>query len=99
MQCKFINTSTDWGEIKSKMLTAVEGLRTRRVRHFPVVYTTADQHRMNATTYADGIYFIESDLFAFTHKLGVLRLHCEKLGQRLGQSYPWLRRAGSASDD
>ena len=99
VQCKFINTSTDWGEIKSKMLTAVEGLRTRRVRHFPVVYTTADQHRMNATTYADGIYFIESDLFAFTHKLGVLRLHCEKLGQRLGQSYPWLRRAGSASDD
>jgi len=100
VQCKFVNTKTDsWTNIKGKMLTAMAGLRKKNVQCFPVVYTTRDQCTINSATFADGVYFTESDLFAFTKKLGVLRLHCEKLGHNLAQTYSWLRRAGSGACD
>ena len=88
VQCKFVTDSTNWAQIKKKMRTAVDGLKKKRVKYFPVVYTTADQKSMMEETYDDGIYFVEKDLFRFTSKLGVLRMHTEKLGNALAKEYP-----------
>jgi len=62
---------------------------------FRVVYTNVDQKTILESTYKDGIYFTETDLFTFTNKLGILRLHTQKLGDVLYQRYPILKRASS----
>ena len=43
------------------------------------------------TTFANGVYFLEEDIFRFTSKLGVMRLHTQKLGNALKRSYPMLQ--------
>ena len=60
------------------------------VEYFPVVYTTADQKSIAEATFADGVYFTETELFEFTSPLGVLRLHKEKLGAVAGAELPFL---------
>lgn len=95
VQCKFVMDSVNWSETRRKIEAATKGLEENDVEVFSVLYTTVDQERINTATYQDGVYFTQSDLFAFTRKLGILRLHCEKLGVNLGNKYPWLRRAGS----
>jgi hypothetical protein len=91
VQCKFVQRSTSWAQIKDKMLTAVKGLKARGVAHFPVIYTTADQKKMMGPTHDDGAYFIETDLYNFTKRLGILRMHTMKLGANLLISHPYLR--------
>jgi hypothetical protein len=91
VQCKFVKAGTNWKEIKTAMAMAVSGLEKRTVQHFPVVYTTADQKSTSKKTYDDGVYFIEKDIFAFTSKVGVLRLHTQKLGAVLAGQYPFLQ--------
>jgi hypothetical protein len=93
-QCKFVNWRTSsWTEIRDRIVMATKLLDNVGVQCFPVVYTTVDQGSMWEATYADGVYFIEADLFDFTRKLGVLRLHTLKLGAFLASKYPWLRGA------
>ena len=58
-------------------------------RWFPVVYANVDQQSLRSETYKGGVYFTEKDLFKFTSKLGILRLHTQKLGRRL-QAVPLL---------
>lgn len=94
VQCKFVQKSTNWAKIKDKMLTAVKGLRENHVKFFPVVYTTADQRTMMESTFGDGVYFVECDLYDFTKRLGILRMHTLKLGANLLTSHPYLRISG-----
>jgi len=93
VQCKFVQGSVSWSDIRWKMALAVEELKKRKINHFPVVYTTADQKTVRETTYADGVYMIEKDIFEFTNRLGILRLHTQKLGARLADEYPFLQGA------
>ena len=90
VQCKFVAKSTHWKEIAAKIGIVINNLRRVRIKCFPVVYTTADHYKLMESTFADGVYFIASDLFHFTRKLGIVRLHTEKLGKALKQMYPWL---------
>ena len=73
VQCKFVKDKADGKEIQSQMARAVDSFG--EIRHFPVVYTTADQLSIRKTTSDDGVYFVESDIFAYTSRLGILRLH------------------------
>ncbi|CAE7327144.1 unnamed protein product [Symbiodinium natans] len=41
------------------------------------------------STYKDGVYFNEVSIFKFTNKLGILRLHTEKLGKSLQKEEPY----------
>jgi hypothetical protein len=95
VQCKFVNSKTEWADIRTKLETAMKPLKDRKRRCFPVVYTTADQRRFNSGTLdgVDGLYFIEKDIFRFTNKLGILRLHTQKLGRALAKDYPFLNAA------
>ena len=69
-------------------------LRLKRITCFPVMYTTADQKYMQRSTFEDGVYFIEADLFRMTSKVGLLRMHVEKLGKYLWQmNFPCSRCA------
>ena len=99
-QCKFVEKSPDssWREIQTKMSTATDWLKKQKIQHFPVIYATADQSYMQRRSYEDGIYFIEDDIFEFTKKLGVLRLHTQKLGEKMQQKHPYLQRASSNAD-
>ena len=99
-QCKFVEKSPDssWREIQTKMSTATDWLKKQKIQHFPVIYATADQRYMQRRSYEDGIYFIEDDIFEFTKKLGVLRLHTQKLGEKMQQKHPYLQRASSNAD-
>ena len=100
VQCKFVEKSenSSWSEIQTKMSTATDWLKNRKIQRFPVIYTTADQSYMQRQSYEDGIYFIEDDIFEFTKKLGVLRLHTQKLGEKVQQKHPYLQRASSNAD-
>eukprot|EP00434_Breviolum_minutum_P026234 symbB.v1.2.023191.t1/scaffold2104.1/size89385/7 len=100
VQCKFVEKSPDssWRKIQTKMSTATDWLKNRKIQHFPVIYTTADQSYMQRQSYEDGIYFIEDDIFEFTKKLGVLHLHTQKLGEKVQQKHPYLQRASSNAD-
>ena len=100
VQCKFVEKSPEssWRKIQTKMSTATDWLKNRKIQHFPVIYTTADQSYMQRQSYEDGIYFIEDDIFEFTKKLGVLRLHTQKLGEKVQQKHPYLQRASSNAD-
>ena len=91
VQCKFVYSGTNWNEFSKKMAAAVQGLKTNKVKHFPVVYTTVDQQKINKLTFNGGVYFIEKDIFEFTKRLGILRLHTQKLGQVLRKEYPFLK--------
>lgn len=91
VQCKFVKEKAKWKEIQSQMAVAVDGFDKNKVAHFPVVYTTADQYSIQRTTSRDGVYFIESDIFAYTRRLGILRLHTQKLGSVLEDQYSFLR--------
>ena len=93
VQCKFITGQAEWGEISDKAHTAMGYLRGMGIECFPVVYTNSDQKFMKARTYQHGVYFTARDLFKFTNRLGILRLHIEKLGKALRTTYPWLNRA------
>ena len=98
VQCKFVKTSTNWTSIQTRMSDATEWLKKQKIQHFPVIYTTADQSSMQPQSYTDGIYFMEDDIFEFTKRLGVLRLHTQKLGKKMQQKHPYLQRASSNGD-
>ena len=98
VQCKFVKTSRGWTKIKTRMSTATKWLQEGEILHFPVIYTTADLSSIAPQTYEDGIYFTEDDIIEFTKKLGVLRLHTQKLGKKLQQKHPYLQRASSNAD-
>ena len=100
VQCKFVqSTARTWSDIKTKMAVATQWLKNeKKVKCFPVIYTTADQKSMKPETYAGGIYFNETDMFEFTKRLGVLRLHTQKLGKHMEQKHKWLSRASSNPD-
>eukprot|EP00405_Crypthecodinium_cohnii_P048450 CAMPEP_0206596306 /NCGR_PEP_ID=MMETSP0325_2-20121206/43481_1 /ASSEMBLY_ACC=CAM_ASM_000347 /TAXON_ID=2866 /ORGANISM="Crypthecodinium cohnii, Strain Seligo" /LENGTH=710 /DNA_ID=CAMNT_0054107113 /DNA_START=55 /DNA_END=2187 /DNA_ORIENTATION=- len=93
VQCKFVQASCAWADMKSKMEKATKDLKEEKVRFFPVFYTSVDQNTIHSDTFSDGVYFTESDLFTFTKKLGILRLHVMKLGAKLQEKYPWLKQA------
>ena len=98
VQCKFVETSTNWTSIQAQMSTATYWLKKQKIKHFPVIYTTADLSSIQRQTYENGIYFTEEDIFEFTKKLGVLRLHTQKLGKKMQQKHPYLQRASSNAD-
>ena len=98
VQCKFVKTSTNWTSIQTQMSTATDWLKKQKIQHFPVIYTTADLSSLQPQTYEDGIYFTEEDIFEFTKKLGVLRLHTQKLGKKMQKKHPYLQRASSNAD-
>jgi hypothetical protein len=99
VQCKFVHQSTNWSEIEKKSKQSMESFENnelyKNIVMFRVVYTNVDQKTILESTYKDGIYFTETDLFTFTNKLGILRLHTQKLGDVLYQRYPILKRASS----
>ena len=98
VQCKFVKTSTNWTSIQTQMSTATDWLKKEKIQHFPVIYTTADLSSIQPQTYEGGIYFTEEDIFEFTKKLGVLRLHTQKLGKKMQEKHPYLQRASSNAD-
>ena len=98
VQCKFVKTSTNWTSIQTQMSTATDWLKKQKIHHFPVIYTTADLSSIQPQTYEDGIYFTEEDIFEFTKKLGVLRLHTQKLSKKMQKKHPYLQRASSNAD-
>lgn len=98
VQCKFVQSTVKWSDIQTKMAVATKWLKQEKVKCFPVIYTTADQNSINPETYAGGIYFNETDMFEFTKRLGVLRLHTQKLGNNMEQKHKWLSRASSNPD-
>ena len=98
VQCKFVKTSTNWTSIQTQMSTATDWLKKQKIHHFPVIYTTADLSSIQPQTYEGGIYFTEEDIFEFTKKLGVLRLHTQKLGKKMQEKHPYLQRASSNAD-
>lgn len=89
VQCKFVQKSANWAEIADKMMTATTYLKQNQHECFPVVYTTVDQQALAESTFAGGVYFTETELFEFTRRLGVLRLHKEKLGAVAQDRYPF----------
>jgi len=99
VQCKFVQSSANWSEISIKMKKSMDNLKSKiefqNVQMFAVVYTTTDQNLMQKSTYSGGVYYTEYDLFNFTNKLGILRMHTQKLGERLQEQYPVLKRARS----
>ena len=54
-----------------------------------MIYATPDQGTIQESTYKDGVYFNEVSIFKFTNKLGILRLHTEKLGKSLQKEEPY----------
>jgi len=99
VQCKFVRQSTSWTEIEKKSKQSIDSFKKnelyKNIDMFRVVYTNVDQNTILKSTYNDGIYYTEIDLFNFTNKLGILRLHTQKLGDVLNQRYPILKRASS----
>ena len=97
VQCKFVQSKADWKTIKDRMNTAIKPLKEKmpKIEVIPVVYATPDQYIIESKTYQDGVYFTEQGLFDFTTKLGILRLHTEKLGQSLKEHVPVLNRSRS----
>ncbi|CAE7485498.1 unnamed protein product [Symbiodinium microadriaticum] len=98
VQCKFVRSTVSWSGIKTKMADATKWLKQKKIKCLPVIYTAADQNSVKQETYAGGIYFNETDMFQFTKRLGVLRLHTQKLGKNMEQTHKWLSRASSNPD-
>jgi hypothetical protein len=78
---------------ETTMADAVKLFDAKNIAHFPVVYTTRDQAFVQNATFKKGVYFTETDLFACTSHLGLLRLHTQKLGTILGNVHPLLQGA------
>jgi len=99
VQCKFVCSTTDWPKIEEKLEDSMGPFRTdqlfKNLKLIPIVYTTVDQKKILQKTYKEGIYFTATDLFHFTQKLGILRLHTQKLGNVLSSQFPILKRATS----
>lgn len=78
-------------EDEATMAEATDYFTGKKIRHFPVVYTTADHEAMSGgETLQAGVYFLERDLFRFTNRFGILRIHRMKLGKVLQKKYPFL---------
>ena len=99
VQCKFVKEKTDWAKIDTTMADAVTLFDSKNIAHFPVVYTTVDQASIRKATFQKGVYFTETDLFEFTSRLGLLRLHTQKLGSVLGNVHPMLQGADAFFED
>ena len=99
VQCKFVKDKVPWSNVKKHMHSAVEPLKTKKIEFFPVIYATPDQGAIQESTYNDGVYFNEVSIFKFTSKLGILRLHTEKLGKSLQKEVPVLKRSRSEVAD
>ncbi|CAE7570495.1 unnamed protein product [Symbiodinium microadriaticum] len=109
VQCKFVNDKVPWSNVKKHMHSAVGALKTKKIEFFPVIYATPDQGAIQESTYNDGaiqestyndgVYFNEVSIFKFTSKLGILRLHTEKLGKSLQKEVPVLKRSRSEVAD
>ena len=95
VQCKFVQTQTQWIDIKKKMHAAEQSLKLAGIDTFRVIYATPDQETITPEIYDDGVYFNETAMFNFTNKLGILRLHTQKLGRHMSKTVPVLSRAGS----
>ena len=80
------------------MHMAVEPLEEKKIAIFPVVYATPDQDTIEEGIYEDGVYFNVFSIFKHTRKLGILRLHTEKLGKSQ-KKVPMLSRSGSELTD
>ena len=100
VQCKFVKDKVPLSKVKEHMRSAVKPLRTKKIGFFPVIYATPDQDdTIQESTYKDGVYFNEVGIFKFTSKLGILRLHTEKLGKSLQKEVPVLNRSRSEVAD
>ncbi|CAE7243477.1 unnamed protein product [Symbiodinium sp. CCMP2592] len=99
VQCKFVKDKVPWSNVKKHMHSAVEPLKQKKIEVFPVIYATPDQGTIQENTYKDGVYFNEVSIFKFTSKLGILRLHTEKLGKSLQKEVPVLNRSRSEVAD
>ena len=99
VQCKFVKDKVPWSKVKEHMHSAVKPLRTKEIDFFPVIYATPNQGAIQESTYNDGVYFNEVSIFKFTSKLGILRLHTEKLGKSLQKEVPVLNRSRSEVAD
>ena len=99
VQCKFVKEKVSWSIVKKHMHSAVEPLKQKKIEVFPVTYATPDQGTIQESTYKDGVYFNEVSIFKFTSKLGILRLHTEKLGKSLRKEVPVLNRSRSEVAD
>jgi hypothetical protein len=94
VQCKFVQRPVDWIDISSKLNKSMKKFKELPdVICFPVVYTTVDQYSI--TSLNNGVYFTELDVFKYTNKLGILRLHTQKLGQKISNVYPVLEQSSS----
>jgi len=89
VQCKFLTDAAQWTKMKEKMETATTQFKKKKIKFFPVYYTTA-KPEMQVSTFEDGVYFDETDIFRFTCKCGILRLHKEKMGKNLSGNFPFL---------
>ena len=99
VQCKFVKDKVQWSKVKEHMHSAVEPLTDKKIDFFPVIYATTDQDTIQESIYKDGVYFNEVGIFKFTSKLGILRLHTEKLGKSLQKEVPVLNRSRSELAD
>ena len=91
VQCTFVKKRARWWKINRQLHKATAYFRTKGIGHFPVVYTTADQEKVTARVYNNGVYFVEHDLFRFTSHFGILRLHCRKIGRVLKNKYSFMQ--------
>jgi hypothetical protein len=89
VQCKFRPT-VNWADIATKLVTAMKPFRDKKIFTVPVVLATTD-HDQQDRTFAGAVCLDERDVFRFTSKLGVLRMHVEKLGKKLSAEYPFLQ--------
>ena len=97
VQCKFVKEKVSRRKVKEHMHSAVKPLKKKKIGVFPVLYATPDQDTIQESTYKDGVYF--SEVGIFTGKLGILRLHDEKLGKSLQREVPVLNRSRSEVAD
>jgi len=99
VQCMFVKDKVQWSKVKQHMHSAVKPLTDKKIDFFPVIYATTDQDTIQERIYKDGVYFNEVGIFKFTSKLGILRLHTEKLGKSLQKEVPVLNSSRSEVAD
>ena len=90
VQCKFVKKNSDWSSLNFPVKEVTAYFETNDIEFFHVVYTTADQRMTAKKTFGKGVYLVADDIFRFTNRLGVLRLHCTALGKVLRSKYPFL---------
>ena len=89
VQCQFMKKAVDWCSMKFPLQEATCYFKTHGIEFFHVVYTTADQLATAKKTFGEGVYLVEDDIFRFTSRLGILRLHYT-LEEVLKAKYPFL---------